>query len=90
LKWRTIEELIKRDVESYELGAIAAPATFGRIYSQKQYGISRFKEGWARDGKKPVFLCEKYFDSALLSKDMDQHFKNLQEYFNFGGHEPEN
>ncbi|HTI86989.1 MAG TPA: GNAT family N-acetyltransferase [Alphaproteobacteria bacterium] len=66
LKWRTIEHLLAEGTTSYELGRIAASPSYLWQPSDKNYGISFFKEGWARDGQKTVFEATKYFDASCL------------------------
>jgi lipid II:glycine glycyltransferase (peptidoglycan interpeptide bridge formation enzyme) len=67
LKWKAIEHLQGQGAESYELGRIAVSANVSWQPSDKNYGISFFKEGWARDGQKIVHEASRFFDSTHLS-----------------------
>ena len=55
LKWVAIEELMRRGVTIYELGLRADPATA----SEKENGISNFKEGWSRGNMRSIWQIEK-------------------------------
>ncbi|KKW27880.1 MAG: hypothetical protein UY70_C0006G0029 [Candidatus Kaiserbacteria bacterium GW2011_GWB1_52_6] len=54
LKWKTIEELQRRNVASYVLGPAA-----GIGASPKEVGISHFKDGWSRGNTQTVWQLEK-------------------------------
>jgi hypothetical protein len=62
LKWTAIEELLRRGVHSYELGAKAELPSFMSLPSEKNRGISYFKEGWAREGTRKVAVAEKFLN----------------------------
>lgn len=59
LKWRAIEELQKSNVTDYELGPKAEPGSA----TQKELGISHFKEGWSRGHTRTVWELEKFLDT---------------------------
>ena len=61
LKWKTIEYLLSTNIHSYELGIKADLPTWQNAPSKKNYGISFFKEGWARGEQKRVLVAEKFF-----------------------------
>ena len=58
LKWRAIEELQKKRIPTYELGPKADPASA----TQKELGITHFKEGWSRGHTRTVWEMEKLLE----------------------------
>ena len=55
LKWRAIEELQKRHIPTYELGPKAGLASA----TQKELGITHFKEGWSRGHMRTTWGMER-------------------------------
>ncbi len=81
LKWTAIEELLRRGFESYELGPKAGLPGFMSLPSEKNRGISYFKEGWARDSTRHVLVAERFFSARLLQAHMAAQSESLQKYF---------
>lgn len=81
LKWRAIEELLKRGAKTFELGERAEPATLLKIPSPKQRGISHFKEGWARGNVRTVRELDKFLDGGFLAAHLDACRSALAAYF---------
>jgi GNAT acetyltransferase-like protein len=81
LKWKAIEELLRRGFESYELGPKSGLPGFMSLPSQKNLGISYFKDGWARGSTRQVFMAEKFFSARLLQAHMQAQADALQQYF---------
>ena len=81
LKWRAIEELLKRGAKTYELGELAEPATMLKVPSPKQCGISHFKEGWARGNVKTVHELDKFMDAKYLTAHFDARRSAIAAYF---------
>jgi hypothetical protein len=81
LKWRAIEELLKRGAKTYELGERAEPATLLKVPSPKNRGISHFKEGWARGNIRTVHELDKFLDDGFLAAHFDACRQALAAYF---------
>jgi hypothetical protein len=81
LKWTAIEELLRRGARSYELGPKAALPNFMSLPSEKNRGISYFKEGWARDSARRVGVAEKFLSARLLQAFMKTQTDSLQRFF---------
>jgi hypothetical protein len=81
MKWHAIETLMKRNATSYELGINAFTPNPLWQPSEKNYGISYFKEGWSRGCKKKVLVAEKYFSRGLLEAFFRERVKDLVSHF---------
>lgn len=81
LKWTAIEELLRRGVTHYELGPKSGPPSFMALPSEKQRGISHFKEGWARGGTRRVVMAEKFLSARCLRAHMQAQAESLEQYF---------
>lgn len=81
LKWMAIEELLRRGFESYELGPKAGRPGFMSLPSEKNLGISYFKDGWARGSTRQVLMAEKFLTARLLKAHMQARTDALQQYF---------
>ena len=84
LKWTAIEELLRRGVNSYELGPKAGLPSLTLLPSEKNRGISYFKEGWAREGTRNVVMAEKFLSVEMLQAHMKTQSANLAQYFGLG------
>jgi GNAT superfamily N-acetyltransferase len=80
LKWKAIEHLLSIGADEYELGPIATPANHLSQPSNKNYGISFFKDGWARGATKTIFVAEKFLDRRSLRAFWDDRFEALCSY----------
>lgn len=81
LKWAAIEELLRRGVVSYELGMKSDLPGFMSLPSDKNRGISHFKEGWAREWVRRVAVAEKFFTARSLQAFMKAQADSLEQYF---------
>ena len=81
LKWTAIETLLRRGARSYELGAKSGLSTFTSQPSEKNRGISHFKEGWARSEVKTVFVAEKILSARFLHAFMKVQAASLERFF---------
>jgi len=81
LKWKAIEELLHRGFESYELGPKSGWPGFMSLPSEKNRGISHFKEGWDRGNTRRVMVAEKFFTARLLQAHMRLQTDSLEKYF---------
>jgi len=81
LKWVTIETLIERKATDYELGIRAMLPTRQRVPSKKDYGISFFKDGWARGEQKSILVAEKFLTREALILYNQSLVNQLAKYF---------
>lgn len=81
LKWKAIEELLQRGARTYELGPKSELSNFMSLPSEKNMGISHFKEGWARASPRKVVMAEKFLSARLLHAFMKNQSDSLQRYF---------
>ena len=82
LKWKTIETLIERRYENYDLGGMKAKTpNFNWQPTKSQYGISDFKDGWARGRERRIFIAEKFLTENSLDFYLNYYKKNLSRYF---------
>lgn len=84
MKWKAIETMIERGTSSYELGQVANNATYEWQPSEKDYGISFFKNGWARGEVKRVLQVEKILSDTFLAAQIARKYDELKEYFCLG------
>ena len=84
LKWTAIEELLCRGVHSYELGAKSGLPSFISLPSEKNRGISYFKEGWARESTRRVVMAEKFLSAQVLQAYMRMQEDAVSQYFALG------
>jgi hypothetical protein len=80
LKWKTIEHLLAQGVQSYELGRVATLPNCLWQPSEKNYGISFFKDGWARQGQKTVFEATKFLEASYLQAFWQERYSSLAGY----------
>jgi hypothetical protein len=66
MKWTAIEYLAGVGVKHYELGNESVTPTYLDQPEEKNYGISFFKNGWARGRLKSVFVAEKFYSAAAF------------------------
>lgn len=81
LKWKGILELLDRGVAGYDLGEISSSPEYLRQPSEKNYGISFFKDGWSRGKRKTVYVAEKYYRRESLTADWHQKLTSLFDHF---------
>jgi hypothetical protein len=81
MKWFAIEELTRRNALAYELGPKAGLPSFMSLPSEKNRGISHFKEGWVRDAVRRVKVGEKFLNADCLQTFMKEQADSLQAYF---------
>ena len=79
MKWTAIETLIARAAESYELGERAILPTVTKLPSSKNYGITHFKEGWARQADKTVYVAEKFLRADFLDAYLKERGQALRQ-----------
>lgn len=84
LKWRAIEELLRRGACAYELGPKSELPSFMSLPSEKNLGISHFKEGWARASFRKVVMAEKFLSARLLQAFMKTQTDSLERFFELG------
>ena len=80
LKWEAIKYLQKLDIKYYDLGMAAIAPNYLWQPTEKNYGISFFKNGWSRDSYKRVWHADKFFSKKALSSFFDKKQKNLINY----------
>ena len=81
LKWKAIEELLGRGASSYELGPASGPPSLTSLPSEKNRGISHFKDGWARGETRRVVMAEKFLSERMLRGFMQAQTDALVQYF---------
>lgn len=81
LKWTAIQELLRRGVTHYELGPKSALPGFMSLPSEKNRGISHFKEGWARASTRRVVVAEKFLSARFLQAYMQAQADSLEQHF---------
>jgi len=84
LKWAAVKELSRRGAKTYELGPKAENAHFMSVPSEKNLGISYFKEGWSRASVRRVGVAEKFLSARLLRAFLGNQADALEEYFRLG------
>jgi hypothetical protein len=62
LKWKAIQHMQEKKVVVYELGQAAFAATHLWQPTPKNYGISFFKDGWARGNQRRIHVAECFFN----------------------------
>jgi hypothetical protein len=80
LKWQAIEELLRSGARGYELGPKAYLPRFMALPSEKNLGISHFKEGWARSGVRKVTVAEKFLSTRFLQAFMKVQSDEVQKH----------
>ena len=81
LKWKAIEELLWRDIPTFELPVNPDGPTFWELPTMKQRGISHFKEGWARGNIRTVFQIDKFLEKDFLHAFVSHQEHVLRDYF---------
>ena len=82
LKLKTIETLIARGYNNYDLGGIKAVSpSLNWQPSKIQYGISHFKDGWARGCERKYFVAEKFLTKNSLDFYLDYYNQKLNTFF---------
>lgn len=81
LKLRTISELIARGAKTYELGPREDAPTLMRIATQKDWGLSHFKKGWALGNERMIWELEKFLDADALAGFLQEKENALKTYF---------
>jgi len=80
LKWTAIEELLRRGVTHYELGPQAGLPGFTSLPSEKNRGISHFKEGWSRESTRRVAMAEKFLSARFFQAYMQAQAESIEQY----------
>lgn len=81
LKFKAVEALLENNVFEYEIGEASISPSYLRQPSEKNYGISFFKNGWSRGRRKTVFSAEKYYSAKHLAADWKQRQISLENHF---------
>jgi hypothetical protein len=81
LKWTAIEYLLGAGIRHYELGNESFTSTYLEQPEEKNYGISFFKNGWARGNLKQVFVAEKFYSASVFEIFWKTKSERLLKYF---------
>jgi hypothetical protein len=81
LKWGAIQYLKNCKVSHYELGEKKLASKIGNPVSVKEYGITNFKEGWARGLSKRVTVAEKYLDKDMFDLCMENMKQSMAAFW---------
>ena len=81
MKWRAIEHLLEIGVGHYELGGVAFTPTYISQPSNKNYGISFFKDGWSRGKTKTVWAAEKFYSRDAFDRFWTRNGEALHVHF---------
>lgn len=81
LKLKAVEALLANNVVEYEIGEVSVSPNYFRQPTEKNYGISFFKNGWSRGRRKTVFVAEKYYNAAHFAADWKQKQLLLEKHF---------
>ena len=81
LRFRALEELERRGAAGYGMPLLTEAPSFLRIPSQKQRGISYFKEGFSRGGSRTIWSIEKFLDAEYLHLYLTERETALAGYF---------
>lgn len=85
MKWVAIEKLLEVGATHYELGFASVSPTYTFQPSQKNFGISFFKDGWARGGVKRVYAADKFLTQASFDCFWESARLSLLNYFDLSG-----
>ena len=80
LKWKAIKYLQKLNIKHYDLGKAAIVPNYLWQPTEKNYGISFFKNGWSRDCYKRVWQSDKFFSKEALSSYCDNKREDIINY----------
>jgi hypothetical protein len=72
LKWEAIQYLKNKKIIHYELGEKKLSSKMGSPVSEKEHGITNFKEGWARGLVKRNIVAEKYLNKDIFILHMEK------------------
>ncbi|GEM_PF-1968740 len=81
LRFRAIEELLARDIATYDSPLRTGAPAFRMLPTPKERSISHFKEGFFRGKSRDLWILEKYLDPALLHAYVMQKESALKTYF---------
>jgi hypothetical protein len=81
LKWKAICFLRESGAYEYDLGFMSESASYTRIPSVKNYGISFFKSGWSRSEKKKILVAEKFYSRASFESFWESKKIQVSEFF---------
>ena len=81
MKWKTIQHLLELGVQHYELGIDAFAPSYLWQPSEKNYGISFFKDGWSRGRKKTVWVAEKFYSRDSFDRFWERKRQAILEHF---------
>jgi len=82
MKWETIKHLQDLGIDHYELGPAALSPTFMWQPSEKNYGISFFKQGWCQGMYKKIFQAEKFYSKKAIESFWEKKLESLVSYYN--------
>jgi len=80
MKMAAIKYLKNNDFQSYDFGISTFNSSIQRIASEKQKGITVFKSGFSAEIK-PMFICEKFYDSDYFEKKYSIRIRDLKNDF---------
>ena len=80
MKWKAIQYFLDIGVDHYELGQAAISPSYLEQPSDKNYGISFFKDGWSRGHLKLVWTADKFYSETALKGFLNYNFENLKSY----------
>lgn len=81
MKWKAIQYLQHLGITHYELGQAAIVPDYLWQPEGKNYGITNFKDGWARGNRKNIYVAEKYYDVEALVQAWEKKLANIKKYF---------
>jgi len=81
MKWKTIQHLLESGITHYELGSCAFAPTYLMQPTEKNYGISFFKDGWSRGRTKTVWVAEKFYSADAFNRFWEQKRQALLNHF---------
>ena len=82
LQCRTLEELLRRSIISYDLGPKEDISTWHILSSDKKRGIAHFKDKIAHHQWRDVFQIEQYLDAAFFDAYLQSRGTAVKQYFN--------
>lgn len=80
MKWKALEHFQVIGVDHYELGKAAISPSYLEQPSDKNYGISFYKDGWSRGNFKLNLRADKFYSEAALDGYCKSKFDDLKSY----------
>lgn len=81
MKWCAIQHLQRLGVKQYELGRRAALPRYDWLPTDKNYGISFFKDGWCRGKVKSVQCAEKFYSRASFARFWSRREQEIANHY---------